>query len=371
MKLKYLPPLDGIRACAFLLVFVSHVGLGELVPGGMGVTIFFFLSGYLITSLLRAEWSETQDISLSHFYLRRCFRILPPLYLVVAITFLLDSIHIPIHQATGLGLVSILFYFYNYAALAHLVSLGIPVGASVAWSLMIEEHFYLLFPLIYLFLLKRSVSKRSIISILLTVCGIALVWRTILVFHFHTALVSSSMPWTYMATDARFDSILWGCILAIAANPWCGDKVPFFEKHRAKLGAAGLILLLGTVVFREPHFRETFRYTIQGSALFPIFYYVVATPQHWQARWLTWAPMRWVGLVSYTMYLSHFSIFLILRAYIRGHSMAVALLTALLCGLFSEAVRRTVEIPARGIMKKISESRAVPAVKRELEPTSP
>ncbi|HEX3470578.1 MAG TPA: acyltransferase [Silvibacterium sp.] len=371
MKLKYLPPLDGIRACAFSLVLISHVGLGDLVPGGMGVTIFFFLSGYLITSLLRAEWSETQHISLPQFYLRRCFRILPPLYLVVAITFLLDLIHIPVHQSTGLGLSSILFYFYNYAALTHLVSPGIPVGLEVAWSLMIEEHFYLLFPLVYLFLLKRSVSKRSTISILLGGCAIALIWRTILVFLFHTSLVSSSMPWTYMATDARFDSILWGCILAIGANPWCGDKVAFFEKHRAKLGAAGLILLLGTVVFREPHFRETFRYTLQGIALFPIFYYVVATPHHWQARWLTWAPLRWVGLVSYTMYLSHFSIFLILRSYIKGHSVVVALLAALLCGLFSEAVRRSVEIPARGFMKKLSQSRAIRAAKRELEPTSP
>ena len=367
MKLNYLPRLDGIRALAFALVFLSHVGLGELVPGGMGVTIFFFLSGYLITSLLRAEWSETQHISLPGFYLRRCFRILPPLYLVIAITFLLDYVHIPVHQATGRGLTSILLYFYNYAALTHLVSPGIPAGLEVVWSLMIEEHFYLLFPLIYLFLLKRSVSKRSTVSILLGACVAALCWRTILVFLFHTSLVSASMPWTYMATDARFDSILWGCILAIGANPWCGDKVAFVERHRGKLAAAGLLLLLGTVVFREPHFRETLRYTLQGIALLPIFYYVVSTPQKWQAKWLAWGLLRWIGLVSYTMYLSHFVIISILRGYMTGHPVVIALCAALLCGLFSEAVRRSVEIPARRFVKRISEHRAGVVAKRELE----
>ena len=77
----YIPSLDGIRAIAFLFVFIAHAGLDKIVPGGFGVTIFFFLSGYLITSILRLEASRTHKISLRKFYLRRAFRILPPMYI--------------------------------------------------------------------------------------------------------------------------------------------------------------------------------------------------------------------------------------------------------------------------------------------------
>jgi peptidoglycan/LPS O-acetylase OafA/YrhL len=85
----YLPCLDGIRGLAFLLVFVAHAGLGRLLPGGLGVTIFFFLSGYLITTLLRLEIEDTGTISLRNFYVRRALRILPPMYVTLCIVALL------------------------------------------------------------------------------------------------------------------------------------------------------------------------------------------------------------------------------------------------------------------------------------------
>src|ERR1051326_8050510 len=84
-----IPSLDGIRALAVLLVFAAHAGLNERVPGNFGVTVFFFLSGYLITTLLRLEWERTGGISLKAFYLRRVLRILPPMYLVLAAASLL------------------------------------------------------------------------------------------------------------------------------------------------------------------------------------------------------------------------------------------------------------------------------------------
>src|SRR5438132_14220471 len=79
----YLPSLDGIRAAAVILVFVAHAGLKERIPGNFGVTVFFFLSGYLITTLLRIEHERTGGISLKMFYLRRTLRIFPPFYLVL------------------------------------------------------------------------------------------------------------------------------------------------------------------------------------------------------------------------------------------------------------------------------------------------
>src|SRR5205823_2329618 len=79
----YIPSLDGIRAAAVMLVFVAHAGLNERVPGSFGVTAFFFLSGFLITTLLRMEFDRTGGVSLSAFYLRRSLRIFPPAYLVL------------------------------------------------------------------------------------------------------------------------------------------------------------------------------------------------------------------------------------------------------------------------------------------------
>ena len=81
---RHIPSLDGLRAISFLLVFAAHSGLEHYVPGGFGVTIFFFLSGFLITTLLRAEYEKNAVISIRHFWLRRTLRILPPFYLVLA-----------------------------------------------------------------------------------------------------------------------------------------------------------------------------------------------------------------------------------------------------------------------------------------------
>src|SRR5690242_11117871 len=79
----YIPSLDGIRALAVMIVFVAHAGLGSWVPGGFGVTVFFFLSGYLITTLLRMEYDRSGTISLKDFYLRRVLRIFPNMYTVL------------------------------------------------------------------------------------------------------------------------------------------------------------------------------------------------------------------------------------------------------------------------------------------------
>src|SRR5882724_3312228 len=96
-----IPSLDGLRAFAALWVFDGHLGLKSHVPGPFGVTIFFFLSGYLITTLLRREYEETGDISLRHFYLRRVYRIFPPLYLVLAILIALALFGVVRNEMSG------------------------------------------------------------------------------------------------------------------------------------------------------------------------------------------------------------------------------------------------------------------------------
>jgi peptidoglycan/LPS O-acetylase OafA/YrhL len=328
-------------------VFLAHAGLSQNIPGGLGVTIFFFLSGYLITSLLRAEWSQTGHISLRRFYSRRALRILPPLYIVLGFTWILDAVNIPEHRATGLGILSVVLYFYNYLMLLHPQAAGIPIGINVVWSLTIEEHFYFLFPLIYLILRRRSISTRNIVMNLAGVCLAALLWRAALIFYFHMSSTAEPV-WTYVATDARFDSILWGCILAIGANPWSGDKSEFLEKHKGWFSLGGIVLLLLTLIIRSPQFRETLRYTLQGLALLPIFYYVVSSPGNWKCRWLGWRPLRWIGWLSYTMYLCHdFFLYSLLHVMANWPPVLTKILATIMTVLFSESVRRLVENPIR------------------------
>jgi peptidoglycan/LPS O-acetylase OafA/YrhL len=342
----YIPCLDGLRGIALLLVFAAHAGLDNLVPGGFGVTIFFFLSGYLITTLLRIEDGRTGNISIRQFYMRRVLRILPPMYITLAVMCVLGFYGV-IHSKAGPGayVAAVTFVTNYYTMLSHGASRQDP-GMGIMWSLCIEEHFYLLFPFIYwTFLRKRfSVSKQT--WILLTGCIVALAWRFILVFVFHVAVSGPGPRWTYMTTDCRFDSILWGCILAIHNNAWFGDRSNgILAKYKDPLALAGFAGLLLALLYRNPAFREVVRYTLQGISLYPIFYYCVATTRTWPIRMLQWKILRWIGVLSYTLYLCHFYILWELQTRYPLHFFRDALVAAALSLLFACAVRWAVELP--------------------------
>ena len=220
------------------------------------MTIFFFLSGYLITTLLRREFASTAEISIKHFYIRRSLRILPPMYLTLGLACFVVSFLPSMRSATWLGILSALGYFYNYANLIHDDPARLPAGIGVIWSLMIEEHFYLVFPFAYSKLLRSRLTRYQQAALLGSICLGALLWRCCLVLVLHTPVLT--LPrWTYSATDARFDSILWGCILAIVWNPAFGDGSPRLNRNAGKLAGGGLLLLVATLMIRNPVLRET------------------------------------------------------------------------------------------------------------------
>lgn len=298
----HIPSLDGIRALAFLLVFVSHVGLGDIIPGGFGVTVFFFLSGYLITSLLRMENEKTGRISLRNFYLRRVYRIFPPMYITLGIGIALTLAGV-FNNRLELGAIAAqMLQLTNYQAIFAGFGTLVP-ETGIFWSLAIEEHFYLLFPLALLLLIGRT-NYSAIARILLFACALMLAWRCLLVFGFN-----ASHGYTYYASDTRVDSILYGCVLALWGNPFLENN-RLLDANRYRYGkeliiAASLGVLLFAFLYRGDQFRETFRYTLQGLALFPLFYYAVKC-SHWHIfRWLEFSPVRWLGIFSYTLYLSH------------------------------------------------------------------
>ncbi|PYX40677.1 MAG: hypothetical protein DMG81_05495 [Acidobacteria bacterium] len=168
----YIPSLDGMRAIAFFIVFVAHAQPFKALPGGFGVTIFFFLSGYLITSLLREEARKTATISLKGFYLRRVLRIFPPCYLTVVFVSTLAATGVLYNRESYASLVSAFLYFSNYW---NILGWGnLPAGLGILWSLAVEEHYYLLFPLLYWWFVRRGSVSGSAGVALLSRTGVAL-----------------------------------------------------------------------------------------------------------------------------------------------------------------------------------------------------
>ncbi len=110
----YIPSLDGVRAVAFFIVFIAHSMPHRNLPGGFGVTIFFFLSGYLITTLLRSEAQNSGTIDLKRFYLRRVLRIFPPCYITLSIVAVLSACGVLYNTESYKSLLAGYFYFSNY-----------------------------------------------------------------------------------------------------------------------------------------------------------------------------------------------------------------------------------------------------------------
>jgi hypothetical protein len=141
----YVPGLDGLRAASVSIVAFAHFGFNHLIPGGLGVTVFFFLSGYLITRLLMAEQAKHARVDLGRFYGRRFLRLAPELLAFLLFTALLAPPLFGV-RATPEQLLAGLFYVTNYVDL-----LSGPACANCAvtghlWSLAVEEHFYLIMP---------------------------------------------------------------------------------------------------------------------------------------------------------------------------------------------------------------------------------
>lgn len=296
----HIPSLDGIRAFSFLIVFVSHAGLGQLIPGGFGVTIFFFLSGYLITTLLRMEFVKTHQIDLRQFYLRRILRIFPPFYTVLGLAIVLTLAGVINGSLLPAAVFSQLSYLNNFYAILFGFD-GQAPGTGIYWSLAVEEHFYLIFPALYILLCRYISSRQRQAFTLALICLVVLVWRCVLVYW-----LGSAENRTYIATDTRIDSILFGCMLAVFGNPVLDQtRVPerWWMWFWLPLGIGGLVFSL---LYRDPQFRETFRYTIQGVALFPVFIAAIRYHKHPIFAILNLNWVRFIGTLSYSLYLVHF-----------------------------------------------------------------
>ena len=328
-----------MRAVAFLCVFVAHAQPFKMLPGGFGVTVFFFLSGYLITSLLREEAQRTGRISLRDFYIRRVLRIFPPCYLTVILVSGLACAGVLYNQESYASLVSGFLYFSNYW---NILGWGnLPAGLGILWSLAVEEHYYLLFPLLYAWFTRRSVNGKRQAVLLIALCLAALAWRC-----FRAEVMHSPWESIYEGSDTRFDSILAGCVLAVVANPRFGDRVPWLSRRAGWCAAGGMALIAVCFAYRNAFFRQTLRYSLLGVGLFAVFHWIALPERPWVMRWLEWPILRHLGALSYSMYLIHHTLFHHFYHYYRP-SLALASGILLLSAGYAQGMRIGVELPIR------------------------
>jgi peptidoglycan/LPS O-acetylase OafA/YrhL len=294
----HIPSLDGLRAVSFFIVFAAHSGVSTLVPGGFGVTVFFFLSGFLITTLMRVEHATTGTVSIRHFYIRRTLRILPPFYLILALACVLTLARVLPGELRPNVVLAQTLHVSNYWFI-FFGSDGAPVGTVPYWSLAVEEHFYLVFPLLYL-AFNRYFTPRTQARVFWALCAAVCVWRCVLVL-----ALGVSEDRTYLATDTRFDSVLFGCALAMGINPVLDRPVGREWLWKWILVPAAFALLVFTFAYRAPWFRETIRYSLQGIALTPVFIACIRFPEWLPFRALNARAVAFVGVLSFTLYLSH------------------------------------------------------------------
>jgi hypothetical protein len=197
---QVIPSFDGIREISVLIVVLAHSGLEALVPGGLGVTIFFFLSGFLITTLMLAENRRTGEINILKFYARRMFRLMPPLFISLAIAYCFTCIGL-LSGGITIGGLAAQFYFANYYGLFFDPGNTVPDGTGILWSLAVEEHFYIVYPLFIAVLLGIGIRLRAIGLVLGIGCLVILAWRVYLVHSPHFVVDR-----TYYASDTRIAS---------------------------------------------------------------------------------------------------------------------------------------------------------------------
>jgi peptidoglycan/LPS O-acetylase OafA/YrhL len=342
----YLPGFDGLRALSILLVLASHAGYGHIAPGGLGVAVFFAISGFLITTLLLNEASATGRIDIPRFYLRRFLRLYPELLAFLAITFAVAAVlglaATPVEKLAGP--LYYMNYYYVFGA-PYSYEQGYPWRHL--WSLAVEEHFYLFFPLLVAALLPDRDRLRVVICALIAV---PLLWR-------FAAYQGLGMPWLYsfVATEARIDSIAWGCLLALMARQRvdAGGTLNTAPYIRPWLVCLAFAVIVFTVVYRNEDFRWTWRFSIIGAALFVIIANLLFDPRwRWAVRILEWPPLRYIGRISYALYLYHLLVNRLLMEWLPTSDPMFLPLSLILCAAISDLSFRAIEMPLKPLRRR-------------------
>lgn len=309
---RHLPELDGLRGVAIIAVVIHHQLTPFRMNGGfLGVDLFFVLSGYLITSLLLAEFEKTRSISLRNFYVRRVLRLGPALVLYLAASLAVTHHTQLISLTRQLWLIVIaLLYSTNW----RMAFAWDPVldPTAIIWSLSIEEQFYLVWPIVVFGCLAIKLKRRIIVGALgLTILAVML--HRYLLFEEGTNLAR-----LYYGTDTRADALLMGCLIALVPVAVFGIATKRWLKFAGGVSAAGLAFLMIAASFGDAFL---YRGGFTGVALLAgIVIFVAANfPPRLLSVALSWSPLRWLGRISYGLYLWHWLVVRNTSLYYLGH----------------------------------------------------
>ncbi len=311
--IRYIPALDGLRAVAVLAVIAYHLGLPGCQGGLMGVTVFFVISGYIVTKILVVEYSRTGSIDFKGFYLRRAKRLLPAIVLVVMATAALCTLfdHALLTKMRPEVLPSLLFVNNWWQVLndaSYFASIGLPSPLTHFWSLAIEEQFYLVLPLSLFAVLRfggRLGRRRSLSAIILGLAALSALEMALL---YDPAVDPTRV---YYGTDTRAFSLLIGAFLAVATT---GNRRQLPQAARAGLAAVGAVGVLACLAFMG----GSAPFTYYGGMLLcsaltaALIYGTMGRDAGPIGRALGSRPMLWVGKRSYGIYLWHYPIILLL-----------------------------------------------------------
>lgn len=310
-QFRYIPALDGVRGIAILVVMAFNGHLLGMQGGFIGVDIFFVLSGFLITSLLVQDFRRTSRIGFKNFYLRRALRLLPALFALMLFCIVFVLIFQPDKAAnTFKGVLYTLFYVANWAQ-APPLDPGIG-PLSHAWSLSVEEQFYIVWPLLLLALLKIK-SKRVVLAVLLFLISGSV---TISVWLWQVQVPFLRM---YFGSDTRAHELLIGCVAALLIS-W--GVFQYADRFRGFFHFASAISIVGILssLFLLRHntaFVYNGGFTLISVATAIVIVDLVLYPSA-ISLFFEFAPLVWVGKISYGLYLWHFPIFEASRKLLEG-----------------------------------------------------
>ncbi|RHN15153.1 acyltransferase family protein [Dorea formicigenerans] len=352
-KRRYITGLDGIRAIAVIMVLAYHLKLALFKSGFFGVTVFFVLSGYLITGILISEVEEEGTIDLKNFWLRRIRRLVPAVMsMAVVIIFVSAVVNRIIFTKGCKDFLASVLGFNNWWQIFNKVSYfeaaGVPSPFTHCWSLAIETQFYLIYPLILLGIYKLAKSrgegraKRGLLFAGVTLL-LALISVILMIVLFDPQQDASRV---YYGTDTRAFSLLFGALLAIL---WEYRMVPrrLSASVNMVLGSVSFaVLLVMTIAINGS---SNFWYRggqFFGTILTVLMVYAVSGRKTWLSRFLSNPVLKWIGDRSYSIYLWHYPIILLISKGIKA-SWWITLIEIVLSVVLAELSYRFIETPIR------------------------